>query len=62
MNVEPKPSYDRIHGEVPWERVRMSYGDYFAQGFYGGLGFMAATALLWAGLFVLGIFIGVALA
>ena len=38
-------------GDRPWVRARMSYGDMFALGFYGGLGFAAGTALVWIVLF-----------
>ena len=38
-------------GDRPWVRARMSYGDMFALGFYGGLGFAVGTALVWIALF-----------
>ncbi len=44
-----------------WLRTRMSYGDMFALGFYGGLGFMAATAVGWIALIVVLVITGVAL-
>ena len=38
-------------GDRPWVRARMSNGDMFALGFYGGLGFAVGTALVWLVLF-----------
>lgn len=33
-------------GDRPWVRTRMSNGDMFALGFYGGLGFLTASAIV----------------
>ena len=49
-------------GDGPSPPTRMSRQDMFAAGFYGGLGFLAATAVVWVALIAVAVALVLALA